>query len=284
MKFMKSNSDLSLSARILTTLMILGGATPAFSATSPWQEFMGSRMRLISAGSIGGKYKAGLEVDLADGWKTYWKVPGDSGIPPLLDFSSSRNAENIDFLWPVPSRIKAGDTHILGYKDAIIFPFLITPTDTTNPVHLALDAQIGLCAELCVPLNAQLDLDIASGGDHDPGSELLIDRDLALVPQKPRPGFSILSMQQEKREQQPDRLLITAEIPDGFGHKDMFVEGPEDWFLPLTSLISPDDARKLEFELVLDGLPDGATTEGQKLTFTLTNGDEAIEQSFALER
>ena len=256
----------------------------AWSAATAWQETYGGKLRLLSGGALDGQLKAGLEIVLDEGWKTYWKVPGDSGVPPIFDASASKNLSKVDIRWPVPSRFDVGPTQMLGYKDAIIFPLLLTPTDPAKPVKLVLNAQVGLCSDLCVPLSADLTLQIASGGERDLGSELLIDRDLAMAPNAATKAFGIRSVDHQKMAGKPDRLVITTQIPDGYGQKDLFVEGPEDWLLPLTQPLEDRAAGEQQFELVLDGLPKAASTKDVQLTFTLTNGEEGVEQSIELNR
>lgn len=258
---------------------------PAMAVESDWQETLGGKVRLISGGLQDGRYKAGLEIVLEDGWKTYWKIPGDSGIPPMLDSATSTNAAKIEILWPAPSRIKVGSSDILGYKEAIIFPILVTPEQAQQPTRLALNVQLGLCSDLCVPMVADLKLDIPAGGSHAKGIEMLIDRDMALVPNPASDSFGITGILHDKGEGgAPDRLLISTRIPDGYGHKDLFVEGPEDWLLPLTVKQSDEGNKNQQFVLMLDGLPKGGQSKGADLRFTLTNGDEAVEQVIQLQK
>ncbi len=255
----------------------------AAAAVSEWQEAEGGRMRLVTAGQKEGALKAGLEIELEEGWKTYWKVPGDAGLPPDLDSSASENVAKIETLWPVPHRIKAGGTEILGYKEGIIFPFLVTPKDSLQSVTLNLAAQIGLCAELCVPLYAEMSLSFAGNGSHDLATELLIDRDMALVPSGPRDDFRIDEIHEDAAADGSRRLLIAALIPDGYGKKDLFVEAPEGWYLPLTSHMENNVDGREHFSLSLEGMPKGARTEGARLTFTLTNGDDAVVETRILQ-
>lgn len=258
---------------------------PAMAVESDWQETLGGKVRLISGGLQDGRYKAGLEIVLEDGWKTYWKIPGDSGIPPMLDSATSTNAAKTEILWPVPSRIKVGSSDILGYKDAIIFPILVTPEQAQQPTRLALNVQLGLCSDLCVPMVADLTIDIPAGGSHAKGTEMLIDRDMALVPNPASDRFGITGILHDKGEGgAPDRLLISTRIPDGYGHKDLFVEGPEDWLLPLTVKQSDEGNKNQQFVLMLDGLPKGGQSKGTDLRFTLTNGEEAVEQVIQLQK
>ena len=278
---MRQILSLACAMMIVTTGLVM----PAYAAQTGWQEAVGGKVRLISGGVAEGRYKAGLEIVLDEGWKTYWKVPGDSGIPPLLDFSASRNSKDIQVAWPVPSRIRVGGSDILGYKDAIIFPIFIAPEDASRRTALSLTVHLGLCSDLCVPMVADLAVEIPAGGQKDLVSEMLIDRDLALVPGAATQNFGIKQVSHVKGEDgAADQLRISAQIPDGYGDKDLFVEGPETWLLPLAQKDGegPDGAQ--HFTLLLDGLPKGGQSKGIDLRFTLTNGEEAVEQVITLEK
>ncbi len=291
MLFMKTNfastlsRSLALPLAVSTALLVGFGASASLAASSSWETALGGKIRLIAGGGEPQALKAGLEVQLEQGWKTYWKVPGDAGIPPNFDFSTSTNVANVTVNWPVPTRF--GDTsQMLGYKDAIVFPLSVTPKDPSKPVDLKASVQLGICSDLCVPVMADLALSIPAGGDRDLGVEMLIDRDQALVPLKERKGFAIEKVEQLQQKGQPDKLLISALIPKGYGARDLFVEAPKNWYLPLPKAIQKADAEgePSRFELVLDGLPKEAQTKGKVLTVTLTNGEEAIEQDVVLTK
>lgn len=274
-------SHLKALSGLVSTLILLS-FSQASAATSDWQEVLGGKVRLISGGSQDGKIKAGLEIVMDEGWKTYWKVPGDAGIPPFFEFAASKNIENLEIKWPVPTRFGT-KSQMLGYKDAIIFPFLITPKDQKQAIELKADVQLGICSELCVPVSGSFSLPIAPGGEADGLSETLIDRDMALVPLDRREGFEIHGVKKESRQDQPDHVVVSVSIPKGYGKKDLFIEAPEGWFVPLTQpLEGASDEGKLQFELELSGLPKNAKIPGTELAVTLTNGEDAIEQMIVI--
>ena len=115
---------------ILAAASLLGaGSCAAIAAdASPWDDHMQSAARLIAArahNESGGRvFRAGVEIKLKEGWKTYWRYPGDSGVPPALDFSRSQNVKAVTVLYPAPMRFPdgAGGTSI-GYKDVVILPW-----------------------------------------------------------------------------------------------------------------------------------------------------------------
>lgn len=264
---------------VAATALVSLSAVPLHAAQSPWSEGFGGKMRLVAGGSFSDGLKAGLEIEMEPGWKTYWKVPGDAGIPPTLDFSASTNVKRVEILWPAPTRYGDNSAQLLGYKDWVTFPIRVIPLHPNKPVNLVLDANVGLCSDLCVPVQANLSLSVPAGGAQDGASEFVIDRDLALVPGKSEEGFNITDVTQMKNSGEPDQLIISANIPKGMGKPDLFVEGPKDWYLPLPQPVK-DEAG--QFELVLDGLPKAATTKNVELTFTLTNGEKSVEQTIRL--
>lgn len=252
---------------------------PSMAAQSPWSEGYGGKMRLVAGGRFVDGLKAGLEIEMEPGWKTYWKVPGDAGIPPTLDFSASTNVKNVEILWPAPTRYGDNVSQLLGYKDWVTFPIRVIPQKADQAVNLVLDANVGLCSDLCVPVQANLSLFVPAGGDDDGASEFVIDRDLALVPGKSEEGFRITNVIRKKGLNAPDQLIITTDIPKGMGKTDLFVEGPTDWYLPLPQ---PMKNQAGQFRLGLEGLPKEVSTKNVELIFTLTNGEKAVEQTILL--
>jgi DsbC/DsbD-like thiol-disulfide interchange protein len=109
-------------ALIVVALAVLAPGQVAAAAqvtvTTPWIEVHGSRLRLIAGSDPakpGQSYLAGIEVVLADGWKTYWRMPGDAGVPPTFDWTGSSNAASIEVLYPAPMRFSEPAAETIGY-------------------------------------------------------------------------------------------------------------------------------------------------------------------------
>lgn len=130
-----------------------------------------------------GDYIAALKIELDAGWKTYWRVPGDAGIPPVLDFTESDNVAGVDVIWPAPEVFDQNGLRTVGYHDGVILPIRIRPKDPHAPVGIEADMDIGICRDICVPVALDLEADI--GGPGAPDAE--ISRAMAAAPQ-PRPG------------------------------------------------------------------------------------------------
>src|SRR3974390_3241401 len=77
--------------------------------------------------------RAGIEIRLKPGWHTYWRYPGDAGVPPRFDFSGSRNVGAVTVLWPAPRRMAEQGLSIIGYTGDVILPLVIVPPDRAKP-------------------------------------------------------------------------------------------------------------------------------------------------------
>lgn len=130
------------------------------AGSSTWVDNDTARVRLISQqvnlkGSI---IQLGVQIELSQGWKTYWRNPGDSGIPPNFDWSGSQNLESAKVLWPAPQRYDLAGEMTFAYKDEVIFPIEVRVSDPTKPLHVSLELFYGICEEMCVPAHADLSL------------------------------------------------------------------------------------------------------------------------------
>ena len=113
----------------------------------------------------GGNYMAGLDLTLAPQWKTYWRAPGETGIPPEFDWSGSRNVASVRLHWPSPQVILLSGMQSIGYHDALTLPLEVTPLDPGQPVQLHLQMRLGICKDICMP--AALTLTTPLGGASD---------------------------------------------------------------------------------------------------------------------
>src|SRR5690348_17144494 len=93
---------------------------------SPWQRDGHSALRLLAGSRSGTVLLGGVALQLQPGWKTYWRSPGDSGVPPRFDFSKSDNVEAVTVLWPAPLMFDDGaGGHSMGYHDKVVLPLRI---------------------------------------------------------------------------------------------------------------------------------------------------------------
>ena len=115
----------------------------------------------------GSTHVAGLTIRLAPGWKTYWRSPGDAGIPPGFNWSGSSNVQAVTVQFPVPEVFDQGGMRSIGYEHEVTFPILVTPRDPSAPITLRGDVDIGVCEEICIPVRLNVEAILPEGGAKD---------------------------------------------------------------------------------------------------------------------
>jgi DsbC/DsbD-like thiol-disulfide interchange protein len=242
---------------------------------SPWQRDTHSAVRLLAGSRSGTVLLGGIAIQLQPGWKTYWRTPGDSGVPPRFDFSKSDNVEAVTVLWPAPMQFDdgAGGT-ALGYKKQVVLPLRIVAKNADKPVTLRANINYAVCDKICIPVEANAELAFASVASTEDGA---LSEALNAVPKPANVGDpNPLTIRDIKREG-PTNVLVDVTAPEA---KDvsLFVEGPTpDWALPVPKLVNPSPPGVKRFAFALDGLPPGASPEGAALKLTLVSGDRAYE-------
>src|ERR1700761_8090993 len=137
----------------LAALFIFGSLADARAEdASPWQKDSHSQLRLLAGSRSGAVLLGGIALQLQSGWHTYWRNPGDSGVPPRFDFSKSDNVEAVTVLWPAPKKFDDGAGGVsLGYHDQIVLPLRIVAKNVDKPVTLRAEINYAVCEELLSP-------------------------------------------------------------------------------------------------------------------------------------
>jgi DsbC/DsbD-like thiol-disulfide interchange protein len=269
-----------LTVAIAAPIWLVGLASAQAQDASPWDQASHAAARLIAGTTVRSAgmtwVRAGVEIRLDPGWKTYWRDPGDSGAPPTLDFSGSDNVKSVTVLWPAPERFPDGaGGNSIGYVGDVILPLQVAPIDATRQPAVHLKLGYAVCGNLCVPAEANLELALSGDGAKEKAlerEELRVPRHLALGEGK---DLAIRSVRREGDGAHQRVVVEVAARQDA--PVDLFVEGPTpDWALPVPEPSGAvGDTRRFTFDL--DGLPPGAHAEGATLTFTAVSGDDAIE-------
>jgi DsbC/DsbD-like thiol-disulfide interchange protein len=262
-------------------MLIVLLTTPARAglAASPWAEGHNSRARLIAGDGV-----AGVELQLPEGWKTYWRNPGDAGgVPPSFDWSKSGNLASAQVLYPAPKRFtdRSGDT--VGYKGTVVFPVRLKAKDPSKPIDLRLTLDYGVCKEICIPGEAALSLAVAP--EQGAGVPSEISEALARVPApegKRRPDDPVLKDVRAELDGSAPRLVLEADFPGGADHADIFIEAPPGFYVPLPKKVADDGTGHATFEISLDAA-DVKDLKDQPLTATLISGKGQSEATFSLD-
>ncbi|NOD64081.1 hypothetical protein GS622_12260 [Ruegeria sp. HKCCD6109] len=115
-----------------------------------------------------GTYLSALRLTLKDGWKTYWRAPGDAGIPPQFDWKRSSNVGHVDITWPAPEIFDQNGLQSIGYENQLILPIEITPRNPAKPVRLQGEMDLGVCKDVCIPERLGFDHTLDSEAGRNP--------------------------------------------------------------------------------------------------------------------
>jgi DsbC/DsbD-like thiol-disulfide interchange protein len=266
---------------------------------SPWVEVSNARVRMLAGPPLtkaANSHLAGVEIALGDGWKTYWRMPGDAGVPPNFDWSRSTNVASLRVLYPAPSRMSEPAAETVGYKHSVLFPVEVVAKDPSRPVALVLALEFGVCREICIPAEAKFTVTLPPSGTSSKPSPAM----LAALEKVPRPAAS-------RRADDPQvtratafleggapHLVIVARFPQGDRGADLFVEAPDGLYVPMAKRL-PDvgdggEARLeadagnglVRFEVDLARTGNAHELKGKTLKLTLVSAVGASETAWTV--
>lgn len=274
----KSESPVPRPIPILVAVLL--AVLPA-RAEEEWQDH--AQVRLIDGGlaADGVSRLAGLEILLDPGWKTYWRIPGDSGIPPRMDFSASANVADVAVEWPAPELHYDGYGWIVGYTDTVIFPLLVTPGAADEPVSLDVKLDYAVCKDICVPVEARAE--IALDGTRPRVAE--IDFYRARVPERidaPGADGGVVSAKVTRDGASPV-LDLAVRLPGRAEDAFAVVEGPDGWYLPVPEPTGARADGTLGFRVPLDGAGEPAGIAGKSVRVTGVSPGYSFEQAITLD-
>lgn len=194
--------------------------------------------------------EAGLQIQLAPGWKFYWRTPGEGGVPAQFDWTASSNVTRVDLAWPAPRRILLGQTEIYGYGGEVVLPLQVERKQAGEPYILDLALEYGVCKDICILRNDRLQL----RSQDTPGSDnlILIAKWRARVPQPAAQAGLQLVWHRLKS----DRLIVTLESQIPLQNADLFVEGSSDSWFGRPVVKATENGRQWRFDLPATYPPD----------------------------
>ena len=209
--------------------------------------------KLLQGGFEGADFWAGLYITLSPGWKTYWRVPGEAGIPPQIKVEGG-DVSGIEVQFPVPMRIEDPNGEAIGYHNAVMFPLRIATKKTAMEIAGDVTAFFGVCQDICKP--AQFSAKLADAA-----------ADAAFI-KKWRAHVPVAGSIATAAHQDKDKLTIKLTQPVD----DIFVEGPEELYFRKPDFSTGSATFKI------DGLAKNQKLKGQKLKFTAVTGVSGLEQ------
>lgn len=260
-------------ALALAGTALAGGPAPAAEALpgnpevaflDGWREPDGTRM-------------AAIAIRLDPGWRTYWRVPGEAGIPPRFDWEGSGNLARAEFVWPVPELFGEAGSRYLGFRDGLVLPVRLALADPARPAEVTVTVDFGICQDICVPAAATVSALIRADAPEGPEAariraaleqdpEEAVEAGVTAVACDLAPVDGGLALTAEVRF---DRAAPAAEV--------LVVEAPvEDLWIPLA--VPARDGTRLRAATVLEYFGDGPLAlDRSALRLTLISRGRAVE-------
>jgi DsbC/DsbD-like thiol-disulfide interchange protein len=256
-----------------TAALLAAIALPPAShaASSDWFEVEGGKVRIVSSGlpDAQGRLRGAIEIELHPGWKTYWRDPGEAGIPPHLEVGRSLNVSDAEIGFPLPQHFEDGYSTWAGYSHSVVLPVTLQVPTPDAAVIVTADLQLGICESICIPVSASLEFDPAAGAD-DMEHNAIVDAAFAALPEASHKGFEVVAARTDDTG-----LTIEADVPGAT--PELFLETPENWRIGAPKLVERRGSRAVFHAKVLDR-PAGAAA----FDYTLGDGEAAVDGRFTL--
>ena len=286
-------------AMMLAVATVFASPAPlsAQEIVSDWVEGHNVRTRLViatlpkiaaqeasSAASVTPQIVAGLEMELSEGWKTYWRNPGDAGgVPPEFDWSGSENVAKVEVHYPAPMRMTDAAGSTIGYKKHVVFPVHVTPSKFGDAATLKLQLAFGVCNNICVPSEATYEVSLPAG--KAPPVPAALAEALARVPAQgdPQPGRPHIEKIETALAANPPKVTMHVAFPNGTAGADVFVEGPPGEFVPMTRVKGKSGENTLVYEIDLSEGADVEALKGETLRVTIVSDKSSSETQLKLQ-
>ncbi|WP_274425060.1 protein-disulfide reductase DsbD domain-containing protein [Chelativorans sp. YIM 93263] len=262
--------------RRLPLLFAFFAAGSAAASTSNWMENAGGAVRLVTSGLAdeSGRLRGALEIRLEPGWKTYWRDPGDAGIPPQLTFSELSDITGAELRYPPPERVKDEFSTWAGYTKSIALPVIFDATPGSSGIVEG-EVLLGICKTICIPFQASFSFD--AGVDYENVEHAItVERAFAALPRTARDGFQVTDASWLE-----DRILIQAEVPADDAQTALFLVSPEGVRLAAPTL---EEVNGSEATFSAEIISASDFSRGIELDYTLTSGGSAVNGTVSISK
>lgn len=257
-------------ALLIAAFVVAAFPTSAPAASSAWLESDGGRVRLVTSGTPDeqGIVRGALQIDLEPGWKTYWRDPGGSGVPPTLDVSGSPDIASAELSFPPPQRFKDEFSNWAGYKHSVALPVKFATRASPQAPRIEARVFLGVCETICIPVQGQLTVDVGDEPD-DPGDVAVVQAAFTALPSPARPDFAASTLRSEA-----GKLLVEVKLPARAEQVDLFVAGEHGFMFGAPERLEKDGS--VLFSLPILERPATALSNGS-LDYTLVTDAGSVE-------
>lgn len=263
--------------RLLRTLLVLAGIAAAGTAAAQVQpSAQVAQARLLQGWrQPDGSHLAAIAIDLAPGWHTYWRAPGEAGIPPRFDWSGSRNLRSVAYEWPRPERFSLYGVRTLGYAGALVLPVRMVPEDPDAPIEAELALSYGVCRDICIPAEASLAAQLPAQG-----------------PAQNRAPIEAALAERARSADEAGVTAVSCGLAPGDGGMELTAEvtfrsppGPDQLAVIETSdpglWIAPSESRTegrtVTARASIEGSPQGAVVARDRIRLTVLDGRRVVD-------
>ncbi|MBY5708160.1 protein-disulfide reductase DsbD domain-containing protein [Rhizobium leguminosarum] len=268
---------------LIAVVSVVTALVPFYSAhaeMSAWAENEGGRMRLVAlAPDAGGKIRAALQIEPKPGWITYWKEPGNSGIPPQVTIAPKSSVSLDAIAYPVPKHFFKGAIEDIAYDAPVTLPLSLTAPGK-GPVTIDAAAFIGICKDICIPFQASFELKLGPAIQSHPQEEAILQAADARLPKPPSQDFDVTA-----HAMSPDRktLSLTLALPgEGKAAPDIIVTGPSGYAFT-KQIGGKRDGATFKVDVSIGKLPKDYDIAGKRWSVLVIDGERAMETTLAFE-
>lgn len=201
---------------------------PLAASAQPQAPENRATVRLFSPVTATGTEKAvplAIDITLQDGWKTYWRTPGDAGLAPELDYAASANVESVDILYPAPHRFTIFDIDNYGYKKHVVLPIDVMTATPGQPLDFRASLDLLVCSDICVPETHEISFSLPAGEAAPSADKPAYDAAMALLPVPANADFTFNNAYLSTDSENIHYLIVTAQSARApSGDSDLFVE------------------------------------------------------------
>lgn len=150
-----------------------------------------------------GTHMTALRIRLAPGWKTYWRAPGEAGLPPVIDWDKSRNLADALIRFPQPEVYEKNGFRTIGYSREVVLPIELTPEDGDAAIVIDSVLEIGVCEDICMPTVMRIKATLPRSGHQSPEIMQALASEPRRIAAQPACQLSLIS----------DGVRLTARLP-----------------------------------------------------------------------
>ena len=279
------NPQIATICLFLSALLVSLPGNPPVATADDSPVLEQAQLRLVSA--VEGTeeqetVRIGVQIRLAPGWKTYWRSPGEAGIPPTFDWSGSRNLDAAHIHWPVPEYFESYGIGSWGYTGEVVFPIDVILEEKGAPLDLKLRLNLGLCEKICIPYEQELELSLAAGAAVRSHEADLIETFARRVPAEAG-AVGAIATNIVARTTDEQNFTLTFETAHALSDPQVIVEGKAGSYFEEVSREYTAAGQEVRFVIKADLPSKTDRLADQDIMVTVIDGARAAQKRVAVE-